>query len=145
MEITANAKSFLKGYHTAMPLASLSCSGCHSPRQNAPNRAPCSELRGEAPVSAQVLSPGQAASVSKPPWATERERTTFLSSLPVTISKWQSHEREVDQISTAATGTCTMIQLRKRIYASSPGQDQAGSIFCKSLVMLWVMGIMATN
>ena len=83
--------------------------------------------------------------ISRPPCTVEREGTTSPSSLPVMISSHPSQERGADQISTATMGTRTMKQLGKQTHAGSPGQDQDCSIFCKPLVTLWVMEIMATN
>lgn len=63
----------------------------------------------------------------------------------VTVSKSLSHEHEVDHISTADTEPCTVKQLGKKTHASSPRQGQTCSIFCKSLVLLWVKEIIVAN
>lgn len=53
---------------------------------------------------ARILTLGQAASVSKPPYTAEHETTTFPGSLPVTICKCPSHKLELDQITLSTMG-----------------------------------------
>lgn len=135
-------KSFLKGCMHS-DAVSLPLPGCRFPASKRSQRdgAPRSEPRGGAPAPAESPRRAQPRSrvCSGPPGAVQRGGTAARS-------PWQSPSARPRPWSRLDLHGC-----QGNVYHETAGEantwekDQAGSIFCKSLVRFWVTAIMAPN